>query len=160
MCLNQEPTLLYLLLDLCLSLSRCASNAYYCPVCPHWNGNAQNSGGSERRRRRGLLGGLKKGMGVVWEKIAADHPEPLQIDKVTTSWTPRNDTKTHTHTARGSETICIARRLGPTTTAGLPVQQRAGWLAVCWPFHYMLYMLDEMSGFGSAFFGGGFRLSH
>eukprot|EP00903_Cladosiphon_okamuranus_P006683 g6523.t1 len=36
---------------------------------------------SERRRRKGLLGGLKKGMGVVWEKIAADHPQPLPIDK-------------------------------------------------------------------------------
>eukprot|EP00752_Nemacystus_decipiens_P009494 g8488.t1 len=42
-------------------------------------GTRRNS--SERRRRRGLLGGLKKGMGVVWEKIASDHPEPLPIDK-------------------------------------------------------------------------------
>ncbi|CAN0512725.1 unnamed protein product, partial [Ectocarpus sp. 12 AP-2014] len=41
----------------------------------------QDSTGSERRRR-GLLGGLKKGMGVVWEKISADHPQPLPIDKV------------------------------------------------------------------------------
>ncbi|CAM9959503.1 unnamed protein product, partial [Ectocarpus sp. 13 AM-2016] len=40
----------------------------------------QDSTGSERRRR-GLLGGLKKGMGVVWEKISADHPQPLPIDK-------------------------------------------------------------------------------
>ncbi|CAM9541917.1 unnamed protein product [Ectocarpus fasciculatus] len=43
----------------------------------------QDSTGSERRRR-GLLGGLKKGMGVVWEKIAADHPQPLPIDKTLT----------------------------------------------------------------------------
>ncbi|CAN0067487.1 unnamed protein product, partial [Ectocarpus sp. 4 AP-2014] len=43
----------------------------------------QDSTGSERRRR-GLLGGLKKGMGVVWEKLSADHPQPLPIDKTLT----------------------------------------------------------------------------
>ncbi|CAM9347673.1 unnamed protein product, partial [Ectocarpus sp. 8 AP-2014] len=43
----------------------------------------QDSTDSERRRR-GLFGGLKKRMGVVWEKIAADHPQPLPIDKTLT----------------------------------------------------------------------------
>lgn len=39
---------------------------------------------SERRRkgRGGLLGAVKKGVGAVWEKVSADHPEPLPVDKV------------------------------------------------------------------------------
>ncbi|CAM9700391.1 unnamed protein product, partial [Scytosiphon promiscuus] len=43
-----------------------------------------SSSSSERRRRRGLLGGLKKGVGLVWDKIAADHPEPLPVEKALT----------------------------------------------------------------------------
>ena len=39
---------------------------------------------SERRRKGkgGLLGVVKKGVGAVWEKVTADHPEPLPVDKV------------------------------------------------------------------------------
>ena len=33
-------------------------------------------------RGGGLLGAVKKGVGVVWEKVTADHPEPLPVDKV------------------------------------------------------------------------------
>lgn len=51
--------------------------------------NSSGSTSSERRRRRGLLGGLKKGVGRVWEKIVADHPEPLRVDRVRQTRTGR-----------------------------------------------------------------------
>lgn len=39
---------------------------------------------TERRKKGGggLLGVVKKGVGAVWEKVIADHPEPLPVDRV------------------------------------------------------------------------------
>lgn len=29
-----------------------------------------------------MLGSVKKGVGAMWSKVVADHPEPLPVDKV------------------------------------------------------------------------------
>lgn len=39
-------------------------------------------GSTGERSRRGILGAVKKGVGHVWGKVTADHPEPLPVDTV------------------------------------------------------------------------------
>lgn len=42
----------------------------------------RSTGSTGERSRRGVLGAVKKGVGAVWDKVTADHPEPLPVSTV------------------------------------------------------------------------------